>query len=55
MSIKGVIGVGEGLCNGDPCIKVFVSKIDEIIKKKIPSNIDGYDVKIEESTTFHSL
>ena len=49
MSISGVVGVGQGLCNGEPCIKVFLIKKTQELEKKIPSKLEDYKVKIEET------
>jgi hypothetical protein len=49
MAIPGVIGTGQGLCDGKSCIKIFVIKTTEEINKKIPQEIEGYKVKIEET------
>lgn len=49
MSIPGVIGTGQGLCDGKPCIKVFVIKKTAELDRKIPGEIEGYKVKIEET------
>jgi hypothetical protein len=51
MSIPGVTGTGQGLCDGKPCIKVFVIKKRAELAKKIPGEIEGYQVKIEETGT----
>jgi hypothetical protein len=48
MSIPGVIGTGQGLCDGKPCIKVFVIKKTAELDNKIPGEIEGYKVIIEE-------
>ena len=45
---KGVVGVGTGMCNGKPCIKVYVIKITEELKKEIPTHLDGFLVELEE-------
>jgi hypothetical protein len=49
MSIPGVVGTGQGLCDGKPCIKVFVIKKTAELSNKIPREIEGYKVKIEET------
>jgi hypothetical protein len=51
MSIPGVIGTAEGLCNKKPCIIVFVIKGTEKSEfdKKIPRVLDGYPVDIKET------
>jgi hypothetical protein len=51
MAIPGVVGTGQGLCEGKPCIKIFVIKTTEEINRKIPQEIEGYKVKIEETGT----
>ena len=48
MTIPGVVGTGEGRCEGKPCIKVFVIKKTSDLDEKIPKNLDGYEVIIEE-------
>jgi hypothetical protein len=51
MAIPGVIGTGQGLCDGKPCIKIFVIKTTAEINKKIPQEIEGFKIKIEETGT----
>lgn len=47
MSVPGVVGVGQGLCDSNPCIKVLVIEKTPEIDKKIPHVLDGYKVMIE--------
>lgn len=55
MAIPGVVGTAQGLCSGEPCIKVFVAeKTDELVKQ-IPPEIDGYPVDIQETGEFRKL
>ncbi len=49
MSLSGVVGAGQGLCNGQPCIKVFVIKKTHELEEKIPKTLEGYPVVIEET------
>ena len=49
MAISGVVGTGQGLCEGEPCIKVFLIKKTQKLAEKIPREIEGYKVKIEET------
>ena len=49
MGTSGVVGTGQGLCDGEPCIKVFVIKKTQELEEKIPGTIEGYKVKIEET------
>ena len=42
MQRPGVIGVGQGLCEERPCIRVYVA--DESIARALPDSLDGYAV-----------
>ena len=55
MSIRGVVGTGQALCSGKPCIKVFVSRKTEDLEEKIPKNLEGYPVVIQETGKFKAL
>jgi len=47
LSIPGVVGIGQGLCDNTPCIKVYVVKSTPELDKKIPAVLDGYRVSTE--------
>jgi len=47
MSIPGVVGVGQGLCDNKPCIKVYIIENSLETDTKIPSSLDGYKVSTE--------
>ncbi|HLJ10600.1 MAG TPA: hypothetical protein VKU82_05395 [Planctomycetaceae bacterium] len=49
MAIPGVIGHGQGLCDGKPCLRVYVDKLTDELLAKIPKTIDGYAVVLVES------
>ena len=55
MSIPGVVGTGQGLCEGKPCIKVFVIKKTPDLDQKIPNTLEGYQVVIEETGEIKAL
>jgi hypothetical protein len=55
MSIPGVVGIGQGLCNGKPCIKVFVIKKTPELAQKILNSLEGYPVIIEETGEIRAL
>ncbi|MBL7189820.1 MAG: hypothetical protein ISS70_26115 [Phycisphaerae bacterium] len=55
MAIPGVEGIGIGLFEDKPCIKVFSSRKAEELRGKIPSTVEGYLVIIEETGTFRAL
>ncbi len=55
MSISGVVGTAQGLCDGQPCIKVLVIKKTSEIEEKIPETLDGYPVEIESTGEIKAL
>jgi len=55
MSIPGVVGTAQGICNSKPCIKVYVVKKTPELDKKIPENIEGFPVSIEETGEIRPL
>ena len=55
MSIPGVVGTGQGLCEGKPCIKVFVIKKTPDLDQKLPKTLEGYPVVVEETGEIKAL
>jgi hypothetical protein len=55
MTVPGVVGTGQGLCEGKPCIKVFVIKKTPELEQKIPETLEGYPVVIEETGEIKAL
>lgn len=55
MSIPGVVGTAQGLCDDTPCIKVFVIKKTPGLDRKIPDILEGYPVMIEETGEIRAL
>ena len=55
MAIPGVVGTAQGLCSGEPCIRVFVVEKTKDLLKQIPPEIEGYPVDIEETGEFRKL
>jgi hypothetical protein len=55
LSIPGVTGTAIGLCDGKPCIKVYVLKKTPELDEKIPGQIEGHAVVIEETGEFRPL
>jgi len=53
MSIPGVVGTAQGLCEGKPCIKVLVVKKTAKLLRRVPVAADGYPVAVEETGAFH--
>ena len=55
MAIPGVVGTGIGESKGKPCIRVFVARKTEELEKKLPSQVEGFPVIIEETGEFRAL
>ena len=55
MAIDGVVGTAQGLCSGEPCIRVFVVKKTPEIERKIPASLEGYPVAIQETGSIEAL
>jgi hypothetical protein len=55
MSLPGVVGTAQGLCDGRDCIKVFVRQRTPELERRIPAVLEGYRVSIEESGEFRAL
>lgn len=55
MAMPGVVGTAQGLCDDQPCIKVYVVEMTPELEKKIPKTLDGYTVDIEVTGEFHAL
>ena len=54
MALDGVVGTAQGQCSGKPCIYVFVAQSTPALTNQIPSEIDGYQVQIQESGVFQA-
>lgn len=55
LNISGVQGVGIGEESGKSVIMIYVDKKTKSLIGKIPTQIEGYPVKIEVSGEFHAL
>jgi len=55
MSLSGVVGTAQGLCNDNPCIKVLVIEKTPELTQKIPDILEGYQVIIEETGEIRAL
>lgn len=55
MSIPGVVGIAQGLCNGKPCIKVYISEKTPEVSEKVPPFLEGYPVMVEETGKIQAL
>ena len=55
LAIPGVVGVAQGLCDGQPCIKVYLIKMTPELTEKIPKLIEGFPVDFEETGEIRAL
>ena len=55
MAMSGVVGTAQGLCDGEPCIRVFVIKKSDQLMGQIPPQIEGYPVDVQETGEFRKL
>ncbi len=55
MSLPGVVGTAQGLCDGQPCIKVFIVEKTPELLRQIPAAIEGYTVAVEETGEIKAL
>jgi len=55
MYTPGVVGTAQGLCDGQPCIKVYAAEKTRDLEEKIPDSLEGYPVIIEETGRFRAL
>jgi hypothetical protein len=52
MSLPGVVGTGQGLCDNEPCIKVFVTKHSPDLEEQVKAILEGYPMVIQETGHF---
>ena len=55
MSIRGVVGTAIGKINDKLCIKIYVTKKTEELTKKIPSQVEGFPVGIQQTGEIRAL
>ncbi len=55
MKIEGVVGTAQGLCEGAPCIKIYVAKKTPELLGQLPATIAGHPVSVEETGEFKAL
>ena len=52
MSLPGVVGTAQGLCDGNPCIKVYVVNKTQQLEKHIHSILKGHSYQVQETGKF---
>jgi hypothetical protein len=51
MALPGVVGTAIGLCEGERCIKVFLTDSNPGTRRRIPDRLEGYRVLVEVTGT----
>lgn len=51
MAVPGVLGTAVGRCNGAPCIRVLVGRVNDEIRRRVPHTLEGYPVRIDVTGT----
>ncbi len=54
LALPGVVGVAQGICAGEPCIRVFVADTTDAQHAHIPRQIEGFPVQIDVTTPFRA-
>ena len=49
MSLPGVVGTGQGMRDGTPCITVYVARKTTVLVNQIPDHLDEFLVVVEET------
>lgn len=52
MKIPWVVGTGIGLCDEEPCIRVFLAARSPEAEKAIPEEVEGYPVEVVVTGSF---
>lgn len=55
MDLSGVVGVAQSRCEGQPCIKVFVTEQSPDLEQTIRTILAGVPVVIEETGEIRAL
>ena len=50
-----VIGVAQGHCAGQPCLKILVRTATPELRAALPSSLDGYPVEVMETGEISAL
>lgn len=56
IAIEGVAGVAVGaLDTGEPCVRIYVVKLTDELRARLPATLGGWPVDIEESGEIRPL
>lgn len=54
MGVPGVEGVGIGMDEAGPYVRVYASKLSKVARARIPVDLEGFRVKVESSGPFEA-
>lgn len=49
MAVDGVTGVGQALCDGQPCLRIYVLARTPELDARLPDEVEGYPVELVET------
>ena len=49
MAVPGVVATAIGRCNNAPCIRILVSRVTDEVQRRIPSQLEGFPVRVDAS------
>ncbi len=55
MAIEGVVGTAQGEHQGKPCIRIYIVEKKPELLSKLPSDLEGYPVVIQQTGEFEAL
>ena len=47
LALPGVVGTAIGICDGSPCIRIFVADAASAQRRRLPDRLEGYLVRVE--------
>ncbi len=54
IDLPGVVGTAVGLCDGEPCIKVYLASPSPQVVDRIPDTYRGHTVDVEVTGEFRA-
>ncbi len=56
IALEGVVGVAVGaLDSGEPCVRIYVVKLTDELRARLPVTLEGWPVDVEESGEIRPL
>jgi hypothetical protein len=55
LALKGIVGVGNGQCDGSPCIRVYLENDSPDLRSTVPRRFRGFEVVTEVTGPIEAL